>query len=96
MDGFIEQRLWHAQVAGEEAGEVERLQRGFSHRKALGDRPPCACEICSNPATAFTITRAGVMLACPICSEIAFSQAAQPLSLERFYEGEREHDHAFA
>jgi hypothetical protein len=94
MDRGHEQFSRHAQVTGEEAGEVEGAQIGFRHGEGSRekDRHPCACDRCSNLAVAVIVTRSGVMAACPICSEIAFSQAAQPLSLERFYEGEREHE----
>jgi hypothetical protein len=92
MDGLIKQGFRHAQVAGEEAGKVERGQFAIRHGKASKKgRHPCACDRCSAPAAAVIVTRSGVMCACPLCADIAFSQAAQPLSLERFYEGEREY-----
>jgi hypothetical protein len=94
MDRSRKQFSRHTQVAGEEAGEVERLQIRFRHEKTLKARSPCACVRCSSPAVVEIIARSGVMKMCPICSEIAFSHAAQPLSLERFYEGEREYEAA--
>lgn len=94
MDRRIEQGFRHAQVAGEKAGEVEGAQFRVTHGAGSERRDPCGCEFCSNPASAITITRAGVCVVCPVCADIAFMHAAQPLSIERFHEGEREHEHA--
>lgn len=96
MDGRIKQGLGHVQVTRQERGEVERTQIGFRHGTALNARHPCAFGGCSNLATCEVTTRLGVTCACPVCAEIAFHGAAQPLSLEQFYEGEREHEYATA
>lgn len=94
MDRRIKQGFGHVEVTRQERGEVERTQIGFRHGKALSARLPCACDVCNNPAVSVVVTRSGVMAACPVCAEIAFHGAAQPLSLEQFYEGDREHEQA--
>lgn len=86
----------HAQVAGEKRGEVEGFQFRVTHRGASSGRNPCVCDFCTNPAAAVTVTRSGVYAVCPVCADIAFMHAAQPLSIERFHEGEREHEPAYA
>lgn len=96
MHRRIEQRFGHAQVPGQERSKVEGAQFRVTHREVSGKRNPCECEFCSNPAAAVTITRSGVMVVCPVCADIAFMHACQPLSIERFHEGEREHEHATA
>lgn len=96
MHGFIKQGFRHAQMGGEKAGKVEGAKFRLTHHRGSTDRNPCACDFCSNPAASVIATRSGVYAACPVCASIAFMQAAQPLSIERFHEGEREHEQAIA